>query len=254
MGTGPQVAVVTGGGSGVGRASAVALAQAGFAVAVAGRRPEALDETVRLGAARGGRLAAITADIRDPASVDALFDATVETFGRVDLLFNNAGIGLPQSSFVDLAYEEWEATMQTNVTGTFLCSQRAIARMLEQTPRGGRIINNGSVSAQTPRPRSAPYTASKHAITGLTKSIALDYRQHGIACGQIDIGNAATDLALGDEIATGILQADGQVLVEPTIDVEHVARAVVYMASLPLDVNVLFMTVMASEMPFVGRG
>jgi NAD(P)-dependent dehydrogenase (short-subunit alcohol dehydrogenase family) len=254
MGTGPQVAVVTGGGSGVGRASAVALAQAGFAVAVAGRRPEALDETVRLGAARGGRLAAITADIRDPASVDALFDATVETFGRVDLLFNNAGIGLPQSSFVDLAYEEWEATMQTNVTGTFLCSQRAIARMREQTPRGGRIINNGSVSAQTPRPRSAPYTASKHAITGLTKSIALDYRQHGIACGQIDIGNAATDLALGDEIATGILQADGQVLVEPTIDVEHVARAVVYMASLPLDVNVLFMTVMASEMPFVGRG
>jgi len=254
MGTGPQVAVVTGGGSGVGRASAVALAQAGFAVAVAGRRPEALDETVRLGEARGGRLAAITADIRDPVSVDALFDATVETFGRVDLLFNNAGIGLPQSSFVDLALEEWEATMQTNVTGTFLCSQRAIARMLEQTPRGGRIINNGSVSAQTPRPRSAPYTASKHAITGLTKSIALDYRQHGIACGQIDIGNAATDLALGDEIATGILQADGQVLVEPTIDVEHVARAVVYMASLPLDVNVLFMTVMASEMPFVGRG
>jgi NAD(P)-dependent dehydrogenase (short-subunit alcohol dehydrogenase family) len=249
-----RVAVVTGGGTGVGRASALALARAGFTVVVAGRRAEALAEVAQRGRTEGTRIIDIAADVRDPDSVAALFEQTVDTLGRVDLLFNNAGIGLPGASFVDLAYEDWRATMETNVTGAFLCSQRAVAQMMTQTPRGGRIINNGSVSAQTPRPRSAPYTASKHAVTGLTKSIALDYREFDIACGQIDIGNAATEMTDEDEVGTGILQANGEVLIEPLIDVSHVVAAVVYMATLPLDVNVLFMTVMANRMPFVGRG
>jgi NAD(P)-dependent dehydrogenase (short-subunit alcohol dehydrogenase family) len=248
------VAVVTGGGTGVGRASALALARAGFAVVVAGRRPEALAEVAGLGRAAGVRIVDIPADVRDPASVDALFEQTVATLGRVDLLFNNAGLGLTGSSFLDLSYEDWQATIDTNVTGSFLCAQRAVARMLAQAPRGGRIINNGSVSAHTPRPWSAPYTASKHAVTGLTKSIALDYRGFDIACGQIDLGNAATEMLAGEDISTGILQANGQVMVEATIDVEHVARTVAYMATLPLDVNVLFITVIANKMPFVGRG
>ena len=249
-----RVAVVTGGGTGVGRASALALARAGFAVVVAGRRPEVLAEVAELGLSEGLRIMGIPADVRDPASVDALFEQTVDTLGRVDLLFNNAGLGLTASSFVDISYEDWQATIDTNVTGSFLCAQRAVARMLAQTPRGGRIINNGSVSAQTPRPRSASYTASKHAVTGLTKSIALDYREYDIACGQIDIGNTETVTFASVDVSTGILQANGQVMVEATIDVQHVANTVAYMAKLPLDVNVLFITVMANKMPFVGRG
>jgi NAD(P)-dependent dehydrogenase (short-subunit alcohol dehydrogenase family) len=249
-----RVAVITGGGSGIGRGSALALGRAGFSVVAAGRRPEAIEETAALGVAEGLQIIGIPVDVRDPTSVDTLFERTVERFGRVDLLFNNAGLGLPEVSFLELGHDDWQATMETNVTGTFLCSQRAVARMMEQTPRGGRIINNGSVSAQTPRPRSAPYTASKHAVTGLTKSIALDYREFDIACGQIDIGNVATEMADEEDIGSGILQPNGQILVEPLIDVEHVAAAVVYMATLPLGVNVLFITVMANKMPFVGRG
>jgi NAD(P)-dependent dehydrogenase (short-subunit alcohol dehydrogenase family) len=251
---GSGVAVVTGGGSGIGRAAALALADAGFRVAVSGRRPEPLAETARRGAERGGQIAAIPADVCDPASVEALFETTVAAFGRVDVLFNNAGIGQFDAPLVDISLEDWRATIETNVTGMFLCTQCAIRQMLAQAPRGGRIINNGSISAHAPRPRSAPYTASKHAVTGFTKSVALDHRDFDIACGQIDIGNARTELT-GDRVdGRGIIQADGQLREEATIDVEHVARAVVYMATLPLEVNVLFMTVMASRMPYVGRG
>jgi NAD(P)-dependent dehydrogenase (short-subunit alcohol dehydrogenase family) len=249
-----RVAVVTGGGSGIGRASALALARSGFAVVVAGRRQEPLDAVAAMAADEGLTVVPVRVDVCDPASVNALFATTVETFGRVDLLFNNAGIGLPDAPFVDLSYEDWSATLATNVTGTFLCAQRAVAQMISQTPRGGRIINNGSVSAQTPRPQSAPYTASKHAVTGLTKSIALDYRAYDIACGQIDVGNARTELAEDEGIGSGMPQASGGVLAEPMIDVEHVAATVAYVAALPLDVNVLFITVMATQMPFSGRG
>jgi NAD(P)-dependent dehydrogenase (short-subunit alcohol dehydrogenase family) len=249
-----RVAVVTGGGSGVGRATALALGRAGFSVAVAGRRPERLAEVVELGRAAGIRIIGVPTDVRDPESVVALFERVADAFGRVDLLFNNAGVGLGGSSFVDLSFDDWQATIDTNVTGAFLCAQRAVVQMLAQTPRGGRIINNGSVSAQTPRPSSAPYTASKHAVTGLTRSIALDYRDFDIACGQIDIGNAATEMTAEEDISSGIIQASGAVMVEATFDVEHVANTVVYMATLPLDVNVLFITVMANRMPFVGRG
>jgi NAD(P)-dependent dehydrogenase (short-subunit alcohol dehydrogenase family) len=247
-----RVAVVTGGGSGIGRAVALALAADGFAVALAGRRLESLEETAALGAAGGATMLAVTTDVRDPASVAALFDAVLARFGRVDLLFNNAGVGVTPSRLEDLAYEDWQRVIDTNVTGSFLCAQRAVAAMLAQTPRGGRIINNGSLSAHVPRPRAAPYTASKHAITGLTRSIALDYRDRGIACGQIDIGNAAT--AIAEQMAAGVEQANGEVRPEPTIDPADVARAVSYMASLPLDTNVLFLNVMATGMPFVGRG
>jgi NAD(P)-dependent dehydrogenase (short-subunit alcohol dehydrogenase family) len=249
-----RVAVVTGGGTGIGRSSALALAEANFAVVVTGRREEPLAETVERGRQRGLRMLGMPADVRDPASVEALFDRTIEAFGRVDVLFNNAGVGLPDCSFLELTLEEWQAMMATNVTGMFLCSQSAIRRMIAQTPRGGRIINNGSLSAQTPRPHSAPYTASKHAVTGLTKSISLDFRDQDIACGQIDIGNALTEMAVEEDINTGIIQANGEIRVEAMIDVEHVARTVVYMATLPLDVNVPFTTVMANRMPFVGRG
>jgi NAD(P)-dependent dehydrogenase (short-subunit alcohol dehydrogenase family) len=249
-----RIAVVTGAGSGIGRSTALALADAGFAVVVSGRREQPLAETVQRGRDRGGRMLDVPADVRDPASVEALFDRSIEAFGRVDVLFNNAGVGLPERSFLELTLEDWQDTMATNVTGMFLCSQSAIRRMTAQTPRGGRIINNGSLSAQTPRPRSAPYTASKHAVSGLTKSISLDFRDQEIACGQIDIGNALTEMAVEEEISTGIIQANGETLVEAMIDVEQVARAVVYMAMLPLDVNVLFTTVMANRMPFVGRG
>jgi len=246
-----RVAVVTGGGSGIGRAAALALAADGFAVALAGRRREALEETVAV-APDPAAMLAVAADVRDPASVAALFDTVLARFGRVDLLFNNAGVGVTPSRLEDLAVEDWLRVIDTNVTGAFLCARRAVAVMLAQTPRGGRIINNGSLSAHVPRPRAAAYTASKHAITGLTRSISLDYRDEGIACGQIDIGNAATVIA--GQMAVGVQQANGEVRPEPTIDPAEVARAVSYMASLPLDANVLFMTVMANGMPYVGRG
>jgi NAD(P)-dependent dehydrogenase (short-subunit alcohol dehydrogenase family) len=244
--------VVTGAGSGIGRAVALAVARDGYAVAAAGRRIEPLEETAELGRRAGARIEPISADVSDPASVDALFAEIAETFGRLDLLFNNAGLGAPPVPLEELSYEDWKRVIDTNLTGAFLCTQHAFRLMKEQTPRGGRIINNGSISAHVPRPFSVAYTASKHGITGLTRSTSLDGRPYDIACGQIDIGNAATDMTA--RMAEGILQASGQVVPEPRMDVEEVARAVVYMASLPLDANVQFMTVMATKMPFIGRG
>jgi NAD(P)-dependent dehydrogenase (short-subunit alcohol dehydrogenase family) len=245
-----RVALVTGGGSGIGRASALALAEAGFIVVVAGRRAEPLEAA----AAEIDRDAvALTCDVRDPASLAALFAEIEARFGRLDVLFNNAGVGAPPLPLEELDIEQWRAVIETNLTGTFLCTQEAFRLMKRQSPRGGRIINNGSLSAWVPRPLSAPYTASKHAITGLTRSTSLDGRAYDIACGQIDIGNAATELT--EPMRTsGVLQAKGDVAREPTIDPADVARAVVYMATLPPDANVQFMTVMATKMPFVGRG
>ena len=246
------VAVVTGAGSGVGRASALALAEAGFQVVVSGRRVEALEETVSLAAPGAARLLPIVSDIRDPASVRALFATALDEFGRLDLLFNNAGIFAPAALLEDLSVEQWNDVVATNLSGAFYCTQEAFRLMKTQSPMGGRIINNGSISAHVPRPNSAPYTATKHAITGLTRSTSLDGRQYNIACGQIDIGNAASDMTA--LMARGIAQADGTTRVEPTMRVEDVARAVVYMASLPLDANVQFLTVMATAMPYIGRG
>jgi NAD(P)-dependent dehydrogenase (short-subunit alcohol dehydrogenase family) len=243
-----RAAIVTGAGSGIGRAVALALLGDGYRVALAGRRCELLEETARLG---GGGLVVPT-DVTDPAQVAALFAAAKEAFGRLDVVFNNAGISAPPVLLEDLTFEQWKAVVDVNLTGMFLCTQAAFRLMKDQTPQGGRIINNGSISAQTPRPNSAPYTATKHAITGLTKSTALDGRKYDIACSQIDIGNAATDLT--EKMKRGVPQANGTVSVEPRMDVAHVARAVLYMANLPLDANVLFMTVMATKMPLVGRG
>lgn len=247
-----KVALVTGGGGGIGRAVALALAQAGYSVVVAGRRKLSLEATVADGLNVGARMLAVTADVGDPLSVRALFATGKAAFGRLDLLFNNAGLGAPPVPLEDLTYEEWKSVVDTNLTGTFLCTQEAIKLMKSQHPRGGRIINNGSMSAYAPRPLSGAYTATKHAITGLTKSTSLDCRDYDIACGQIDIGNAATEMTRS--LVEGTLQASGAFEVEPRMDVQHVARAVVHMASLPLDANVLFMTVMATKMPFVGRG
>jgi NAD(P)-dependent dehydrogenase (short-subunit alcohol dehydrogenase family) len=244
-----RIAVITGAGTGVGRAAAVALAVDGFTIVLAGRRPEPLAEVA---AQLGEGHLVVPTDVADPDSVDLLFAAVEECFGRIDLLFNNAGIGAPPVPLEELTLERWRRVVDTNLTGTFLCSQRAIALMKRQAPSGGRIINNGSISAHTPRPNSAPYTATKHALTGLTKAIALDGRQFGITCGQIDIGNAAT--AMTARMATGVAQADGSIREEPSMDVADVGRAVAYMASLPPDANVLTMTVMAAGMPFVGRG
>ena len=252
MGTLAKVAIVTGGGSGIGKAAALVLALDGYSVVVAGRHKVALDGTAAEGAAAGARLLAVTADVGDPSSVKALFAKTREVFGRLDLLFNNAGIAAPEVPLEDLTYEQWISVVQTNLSGAFLCTQEAIKLMKSQVPRGGRIINNGSISAHAPRPNSAPYTATKHAVTGLTKSTSLDCRKYDIACGQIDIGNAATELT--DGMAGGVLQANGTIEAEPRMDVQDVARAVAYMASLPLNANVQFMTVMATKMPFVGRG
>ncbi|MFG1246979.1 SDR family oxidoreductase [Xanthobacter flavus] len=247
---GRKVAIVTGAGSGVGRSVAVALAEAGYAVALAGRRLEALEETV---AAMGDAPSlAVPTDVTDPESVRALFAATVEKFGRLDLLFNNAGTGAPAIPLEDLTFAQWQQVVSTNLTGPFLCTQEAFRVMKAQEPRGGRIINNGSISATAPRPFSAPYTSTKHAITGLTKSTSLDGRAYDIACGQIDIGNADTPMA--QKMKAGVPQADLSIKVEPVMDVAHVASAVVYMASLPLEANVQFMTVMATKMPFIGRG
>ena len=246
-----KVALVTGAGSGIGRHSALALAEAGYAVALAGRRQDALEETAALAGA-DARMLPVPTDVGDPQAVDALFAQVAEHFGRLDVLFNNAGGGAPTVPLEDLEYEQWQKVVAVNLTGSFLCTQAAFRIMKDQDPRGGRIINNGSVSAAAPRPNSAPYTATKHAITGLTKSTSLDGRKYDIACGQIDIGNTATDMT--QRMSDGVPQADGSKLVEPRFDVEHVARAVVQMAELPLDTNVLFMTIMATKMPFVGRG
>jgi len=248
--TSGKVAVVTGAGSGIGKAVASALAAAGWRVAFAGRRPEPLEAAIAAAGA-AGRAIAVPTDVSRPDSVDALFARTVAAFGRVDLLFNNAGVSIG-GPFEDLTHAQWQEVVDINLTGSFLCAQAAFRTMKSQSPRGGRIVNNGSISAHAPRPNSAPYTATKHAITGLTKSISLDGRRHDIACGQIDIGNAATEMAM--KMARGVPQANGSIAVEPLMDVAHVASAVVYMASLPLDANVQFMTVMARDMPFVGRG
>jgi NAD(P)-dependent dehydrogenase (short-subunit alcohol dehydrogenase family) len=247
-----RVAVVTGAGSGIGRAVALAFLAEGYAVALAGRRVEALRDTADRASAAGANALVVSTDVTNPESVRALFAKTVGAFGRVDVLFNNAGINVPAVPIDELTVEQWTSVVDTNLTGPFLCTREAFAVMKRQEPRGGRIINNGSISAYVPRPNSAPYTATKHAITGLTKSTSLDGRQYDIACGQIDIGNAATEMT--ERMAQGVLQANGQVIVEPRLDLGHVATAVVYMAGLPLDANVQFMTVMATKMPFIGRG
>jgi NAD(P)-dependent dehydrogenase (short-subunit alcohol dehydrogenase family) len=246
-----RIAVVTGAGSGIGREAALALLAHGYKVALAGRKLETLQETVRLAGDRKANALPVATDVTDPASVAALFDATVRAFGRVDVLFNNAGTGVA-GLFEDLTFEQWRSVIDVNLNGSFLCAQAAFRQMKAQRPQGGRIINNGSISAYAPRPDSAPYTASKHAITGLTKSISLDGRPYDIACSQIDIGNART--AMADRIGKGIKQANGTMMAEATMDPVHVANAIVHIADLPLDVNVQFMTIMATKMPFVGRG
>ena len=251
MASAGKVAIVTGAGTGIGKASALALLREGYAVALAGRRKDAL-EAVAHEAKPGSRTLVVPTDVADPAAIRALFARTKETFGRLDLLFNNAGIGAPAGPLEDLPFEQWKAVVDTNLTGSFICTQEAFKIMKAQQPRGGRIINNGSISAHAPRPGSVAYTSTKHAITGLTKTTALDGRKYDIACGQIDVGNAETPMTA--RMKKGVPQPNGSVEVEPTMDVENVANAVVYMASLPLDANVLFLTVMASKMPFVGRG
>ena len=246
-----KVAIVTGAGSDIGKRTALALLQEGYSVVLAGRRVEAL-ETTATEASAGPRALVVPTDVMDVASIRALFAKTKEAFGRLDVLFNNAGIGAPRVLLEDLTYEQWKSVVDTNLTGTFLCTQEAFKIMKNQQPRGGRIINNGSVSAHVPRVNSAPYAATKHAITGLTKSTALDGRKYDIACGQIDIGNATTERT--ERMTAGVPQANGSVAVEPRMDADDVARAVVYMASLPLGANVQFITVMATKMPYIGRG
>lgn len=246
-----KVAMVTGAGTGIGKCVALALLREGYAVVLASRRQELLEQTAKESTALDSSLVVPT-DVTDPNSVRTLFAKTKETFGRLDLLFNNAGTGTPPIPLEDVTLEQWQSVVNTNLTGAFLCTQEAFKLMKEQTPRGGRIINNGSLSAHAPRPHSAPYTATKHGITGLTKATSLDGRKYDIACGQIDIGNAATEMTA--RMKEGVLQADGSTAAEPTIDPEHVARAILYMASLPLDANVQFMTVMATKMPFIARG
>jgi NAD(P)-dependent dehydrogenase (short-subunit alcohol dehydrogenase family) len=247
-----KVAVVTGAGSGIGRHAAVALARAGYSMVLAGRRQDALETTALEITGAGGRALAVPTDLADPTAVRGLFIKSQDAYGRLDLLFNNAGISGRSAPLEDLSCEEWRSVVDTNLTGAFLCTQEAFKIMKRQQPRGGRIINNGSISAHAPRPDSAPYTATKHAITGLTKATSLDGRKYDIACGQIDIGNAATEMA--ERMKNGVAQPNGSIAVEPTMNPEDVARAIVYMASLPLDANVQFMTVMATKMPFIGRG
>jgi len=247
-----RIALVTGAGSGIGRASAIALLRAGYHVVLAGRRGEALAQSVAEAGDAGTRALAVPTDVRDAASVKALFATTRDTFGRLDLLFNNAGTGTPAMPLEDLTVEQWKNVVDINLTGAFLCTQEAFRLMKDQSPRGGRIINNGSISAHAPRPFSAPYTATKHAITGLTKATSLDGRAYDIACGQIDIGNAATEMT--ERMTHGVIQPRGDMMVVPRMDVRHVADAIVQMAGLPLEANVQFMTIMATKMPFVGRG
>ena len=252
MSSNGKVAIVTGAGSGIGKAAATALLQEGYSVVLAGRRAAALEQTVKDAGAAAARALAVPTDVSDPASVRALFAKTKEKFGRLDVLFNNAGQNAPGIPLEELTFEQWKSVVDANLTGAFLCTQGAFKIMKSQTPRGGRIINNGSISAHAPRPNSSPYTATKHAITGLTRSTSLDGRKYDIACGQIDIGNALTEMA--ERMAKGVPQADGSTKVEPLMDVAHVAQTVVYMASLPLEANVQFVTVMATKMPFIGRG
>ena len=247
-----KVAIVTGAGTGVGRAAALALSRENYAVALAGRRTHLLEDTARLADDSGGTMLVVPSDITDPESVSQLFATTRDAFGRLDLLFNNAGLAAPAVPLEDLTVDQWQQVVDVNLTGSFLCTQEAFRIMKTQKPSGGRIINNGSVSAQAPRPRSIAYTATKHAITGLTRSTALDGREHRIACGQIDIGNAETEMTA--RMKEGVAQANGTIAPEPTMNVDHVANAVVHMAALPLDANILFMTVMATNMPLVGRG
>ncbi len=252
MSTTVRTAVITGAGSGIGRHTAFALFEEGYSVALAGRRKEALEDTVSAAGVDASRALIVPTDVGEPHSVRALFAEVRRTFGRLDMLFNNAGISAFAVPLEDLTYEQWKAVVDTNLTGAFLCTQEAFKIMKSQDPMGGRIINNGSVSAQTPRPDSVAYTATKHAITGLTKSTSLDGRKYNIACGQIDIGNAETPMTA--RMQNGVPQADGTMMVEPTFDADHVANAVVTMANLPLDTNILFMTIMANDMPYVGRG
>jgi NAD(P)-dependent dehydrogenase (short-subunit alcohol dehydrogenase family) len=247
-----RVAVITGAGSGIGKAVAITFLKAGWRVALAGRRADALEAAVHEAGVDAKRAIAVSTDVSDPASVRNLFERTRAAFGRVDMLFNNAGQNAPGIAMDELSVEQWRAVIDVNLTGAFLCTQEAMRAMKAQTPRGGRIINNGSISAHAPRPHSAPYTASKHAITGLTKCTSLDGRKFDIACGQIDIGNAATDMAA--RMAKGVPQANGEIAIEPLMDVQHVADAVLHMSELPLETNVQFMTIMATKMPFVGRG
>ncbi|MFO1166983.1 MAG: SDR family oxidoreductase [Rhodoblastus sp.] len=247
-----KVALITGGSAGIGKASGLALAKAGWDVIFTGRRKELLDQVAADARKHGGRALGVVCDVGNPDSVKALFEATMSEFGRLDMLFNNAGVGAPPINLEDLTFEQWKAVVDTNLTGAFLCTQHAFRIMRDQNPIGGRIINNGSISAHAPRPNSAPYTSTKHAMTGLTKSTALDGRKYNIACGQIDIGNADTDM--GGRMKGGVPQANGQIMPEAVMDPEHVAEAVVQMASLPLESNILFMTIMATKMPFVGRG
>lgn len=247
-----KIALITGAGSGIGKATTLALFEAGYSVVLAGRREEALQATVSEANVSEDRALVVPTNVRDADSVKNLFAQTKSTFGRLDVLFNNAGMGVAGVSLEDLTLEQWTSVIETNLTGVFLCTQEAFKIMKAQTPQGGRIINNGSISAHTPRPNSSPYTATKHAVTGLTKSTSLDGRKYNIACGQIDIGNASTDMT--ERMQRGVPQADGSSMVEPTMNVQHVADAVVYMASLPLNANVQFMTVMATQMPFIGRG
>ncbi len=252
MANASKVALVTGAGTGIGKHSALALMREGYAVVLAGRRKDLLEATAAEGKSTGAATLVVPTDVADPESIRALFAKTKDTFGRLDLLFNNAGIGAPPVPLEELPFEKWKAVVDTNLTGAFICTQEAIKIMKAQTPRGGRIINNGSISAHAPRPFSVAYTSTKHAITGLTKSTSLDGRKYDVACGQIDVGNAATEMT--ERMKKGVPQPNGSVEVEPTMDVQNVARAVVYMASLPLDANVMFLTVMATKMPFVGRG
>jgi len=247
-----RVALVTGAGSGIGRAAALSLLKDGYRVVLAGRRPDALDATVQAAGAAAERALPVVADVTQPDSVSALFAKTRQAFGRLDVLFNNAGRGGPPVPLEDVTFEQWQAVVAVNLTGMFLCTQAAFKLMRDQTPRGGRIINNGSISAYTPRANSAPYTATKHAVAGLTKSTALDGRKYDIACSQIDIGNAATELT--ERMTKGMPQANGSVVEEPRMDVEHVGNAILHMANLPLDANILVMTIMATKMPYVGRG
>ena len=247
-----KIALITGAGSGIGRAASLALQGAGYSVVLAGRRAEALEQTASMASATGGKTLVVPTDVSDPAAVKALFAKLKETFARLDVLFNNAGRGAPGIPMEDLTFQQWNSVVGVNLTGAFLCAQEAIRMMKTQDPQGGRIINNGSISAHVPRPNSAPYTATKHAMTGLTRSISLDGRRFHIACGQIDIGNASTEMT--GRMAGGVPQANGSMAAEPTMDVKHVADAVLYMANLPLDANVQFMTVMATQMPFIGRG
>ena len=252
MSSNGRVALVTGAGTGIGKASALALLADGYSVALAGRRVGPLEETVAEAGDDGGRTIVVSTDVGDPASVKNLFSKTKEAFGRLDVTFNNAGTGAPPVLLEDLTYDQWMTVVNANLTGTFLCTQEAFHIMKNQDPMGGRIINNGSLSAYVPRPNSIPYTATKHAVTGMTRATSLDGRKYNIACSQVDVGNAATPMT--ERMGSGVLQAHGEVKVEPTMNVQHVADAVVYIANLPLDANVQFMTVMATQMPFIGRG